>query len=1116
MRKLITLLGFISVASIICAQPSNDDCSGAVTVPVSPFGAVCSSSQASTTQNATQSLPATGCSANNDDDVWYFFTATSSTVVVRISNAVLIPSGNANIGFEILNGTCGSITSVFCTPNMGSLNAHTIVNGLTAGQSYYIRFWTFISNVSSNFNFCIQQVTSPPANDECSGAIPVATEAFGLSCSSATTASTTGATQSLPNPSCTTTDNNDDIWYSFTANTTSVIIRFSNATLTTSSGNMNLAFALYNGACPSGTTTFQCYTNTGSSSGYQIVNGLVTGNTYYIRFWSLGINNYGNFNFCIQDIPPPPVNDDCNGAIVIPTQPFGNSCSASISANTTGATQSSPNPSCTSNDNNDDIWYAFTANSQSVIIRFSNAVLTTSSGNMNLGLALYAGNCPVSSTTFTCANLIGSNNGLYIADGLTMGTVYYLRFWSFGANNYGSFNFCVQDVPPPPVNNDCSGAIAISTQPFGNTCTAAVPATTDGATASSPNPSCAGVDNNDDVWYRFTCITPTVLIRFSNAQLTTTNGNMNFAFELYSGVCGSLTSVVCTNTAGSNSGTYIVNGLISGNTYFLRIWSFGNHNYGSFDFCVQDVPPPPVNNDCSGAITINPAPPTAACLNPIIASTAGATASANPPTCATAANLNDDIWYFFTATTPVHKLVITNALSLTISGNANIGYALYSASCPVSGTSFACSASTGSGSAAVNLAGLTPGNGYYLRLWSVDVHNFAGFKFCLLETPLNNECTGAVTIPITNGFCTTPISGTLSTATISAGFGVPACNPSGNATDVWYKLTVPATGNCIVQTSAVNTSVINLLMEAYSGSCGSLSLITCDDDGNPETIPSANHPRIVLTGRTPGEVLYLRVMPASLSNAGDFVICAWDSTITVLPDVAPGGNCEPYLSPDISAVSANRYMWVPVMDNNGRIVAEIYPDGNTLGNQSISLHVNNGPVREHDGKYYLDRSISFYGNITGTVQVRFYYTDAEVMVLKGVDSTVNPFNLYVYNSPDSCSSQYGSSPVFNYSQYYKYGTDHYLQFSLNAASTFYAEGECGTGIVWTGLADTNWHNPLNWNCNGVPWKFNEVYINNSAPRYPVITASTEIKTLYLDTGASLTIMPGVNLKINGQ
>ncbi len=83
-----------------------------------------------------------------------------------------------------------------------------------------------------------------------------------------------------------------------------------------------------------------------------------------------------------------PANDECTGATVITTVPFGPSCSSSVIATTLSATQSSPDPSCTSTDNNDDIWYKFTAASSSVIIRFGNITNNTTGGGAIAGYAL--------------------------------------------------------------------------------------------------------------------------------------------------------------------------------------------------------------------------------------------------------------------------------------------------------------------------------------------------------------------------------------------------------------------------------------------------------------------------------------------------------------------------------------------------------------------------------------------------------------------------------------------------------------------------------------------------------------------------------------------------------
>jgi hypothetical protein len=334
--------------------------------------------------------------------------------------------------------------------------------------------------------------------------------------------------------------------------------------------------------------------------------------------------------------------------------------------------------------------------------------------------------------------------------------------------------------------------------------------------------------------------------------------------------------------------------------------------------------------------------------------------------------------------------------------------------------------------------------------------------------------------------------------------------------DVWYKATVPATGNLLVQTSAVNTTVNNLVMEAYTGSCGALTFLACDDDGNPETAPSANHSRIGLSGRTPGELIYYRVMPANAGNAGDFVICAWDTTTAILPQVSPGGNCVSTTSVNIGATTSNRYMWVPVMDNAGNIIAEVYADGAELGTLNHALFVNSGPVREHGGSYFLDRNISLYAPVSSNIRIRLYYTQAEVNALNAADIAANNNNLQLIKSPDSCSSGFGNNPAVFTSTTSTYSTDYYKQVTTNSLSTFYIESICGAVITWTGNVNNDWYNPDNWDCGGIPRASSEVVVPGGRPNYPAITINTEIKKLTVSNTASVTTATGVTLKITGQ
>src|SRR5204863_3317371 len=91
-------------------------------------------------------------------------------------------------------------------------------------------------------------------------------------------------------------------------------------------------------------------------------------------------------------------------------------------------------------------------------------------------------------------------------------------------------------------NDECSGAILISTIPYDDLTTAYTNGNTNGATRSSPNPSCiTSSDNNDDIWYKFVAVTETELLRFHNDIAT----SLAFGYALYDG-CGG-TEIACNN-----------------------------------------------------------------------------------------------------------------------------------------------------------------------------------------------------------------------------------------------------------------------------------------------------------------------------------------------------------------------------------------------------------------------------------------------------------------------------------------------------------------------------------------------------------------------------------------
>nr|WP_321230436.1 T9SS type A sorting domain-containing protein [uncultured Psychroserpens sp.] len=136
--------------------------------------------------------------------------------------------------------------------------------------------------------------------------------------------------------------------------------------------------------------------------------------------------------------------------------------------------------------------------------------------------------------------------------------------------------------------------------------------------------------------------------------------------------------------------------------------------------------------------------------------------------------------------------------------------------------------------------------------------------------PANNDCDGAESVTqetnIADVASATAIPGSLAGATAS---GLPAevCNGfTGIANDdVWYSF-VALTSNVNVTFDAPNTDTVAVL---YSGTCGALSVVGCDDSGNPEAISA--------TGLVVGDTYYTRVFQYGTSTTlgDDFTVSIW-------------------------------------------------------------------------------------------------------------------------------------------------------------------------------------------------------------------------------------------------
>jgi hypothetical protein len=580
--------------------------------------------------------------------------------------------------------------------------------------------------------------------------------------------------------------------------------------------------------------------------------------------------------------------------------------------------------------------------------------------------------------------------------------------------------------------------------------------------------------------------------------------------------------LACDASVGFNGGYRLISGFIPGNLYYIRVWTTGQQNFASFNFCVQEVPPAPANDDCVNAqwVTLQPTDPT--CNETLSVNTAGATSSANKASCMPANNTEDDLWYRFTATTPDIRLIYSNLQALL--GSANyMGYAFYKADCPTNNTSLFCSNTLGFNGGNTIISGLEPGINYYLRIWTTGNENFAAFTLCLqeIQAPGNDECANATELVTGNGFCTNAALGQLFDATTSAGFNTsPSCRGGGRTEDVWYSAIVPATGNLMVQTSPANSSITDLVMVAYSGTCGALTQIACDDNGNPEPGAAANHPRIGFEGRTPGEKIYFRVVAATEANKGRFSICAVDTTAAVLPAIAPMGNCTPASDSIFIADSlANGYRWLPIFDTQGRIIAEVYPNSNKSDTLLTNLFVNTpGEVRSLNNKAYGERNVLIKnGGQSFGGRIRLYILSNEISLLRGADSTLSGIgNLEVVSDTTQCGPTINNRLYSYPTTAGMYGNDHYIQVTPNRLGHFFTQSKCGTVITWTGTKNNDWHDPENWNCGGVPWVNTTAVIPAGVPHQPVISRPIEVKAIQIQKNANVAVQPGIAVILNGQ
>lgn len=361
---------------------------------------------------------------------------------------------------------------------------------------------------------------------------------------------------------------------------------------------------------------------------------------------------------------------------------------------------------CGGSSGDDEKWVWFDAIASSTTLALDNT------GNKDLSIYLYemtSVTCPAAGNYVACANANGNSGDESLTFVTDPNKFYFVQITTTG-NSTGTL--CITSPIPPPANDNCTGATALTAPSSSCVSTAG---TTAGATPSGVGLSC-GSGADDDVWFTF-------LAPAAGSYVVQVDGAASFdaVVEVFSGACGSLSSLGCSNTNG-NDGVEGLNVTVpSAGTYRVRVFHNGTGSSATptFNICVIT---PPSNDNCSGAIGLT--------MNNCPGGLAGTSLNASESQAGCTGTADDDVWYSFVATgTGIAQL------NLTSSASYNAVMQVYSGSCgSLSAISGCINVNGNGGNESTLVTGLVNGQTYYVRVY----HSGAGsgsntFNLCVTD-----------------------------------------------------------------------------------------------------------------------------------------------------------------------------------------------------------------------------------------------------------------------------------------------------------------------------------------------------------------------------------------------
>lgn len=349
---------------------------------------------------------------------------------------------------------------------------------------------------------------------------------------------------------------------------------------------------------------------------------------------------------------------------------------------------------------------------------------------------------------------------------------------------------------------------------------------------------------------------------------------------------GDATSLTLTNDAGAPSVPVTSTGVIPfgpvpvGTVVNLALEHDGdsdcNLDLGTFkDTC------PPINDECSGAISLDVNPD----LNNALTTSGSIEGASDSGVDNCSGTADDDVWYSFVATSESHQVSLINVTGST----TDLYHAVYDAA---PGCGNLTSALTCSDPNSSLTSGLTVGNTYYVQVytWTSTSGQTTSFDISVgtppTQSPVNDECEDAIALTVNSDMnCTNSTAGTTVNATESFQLEDDGDITGTPNNDVWFTFEATSTLHVIElqNVTAVFGSSTDMGMAVYDATGGCMALGAPIQDSDPNSM--------TVNGLTAGTTYSLRVYGWS-SNANSTAQTTFDVCVLTPPPPPANDDCS--------------------------------------------------------------------------------------------------------------------------------------------------------------------------------------------------------------------------------